>query len=252
MSFTEYVREYWVDIVNDTILHIDMTVAAVVLALIIGVGLGMLTYGHSTLAGLATTLTGAFLTIPSVALLGILIGPFGLGAAPVLVALVIYALLPITRNTIVGLQGVDAAVVEAAAGMGLGRTRMLWRVRLPLAWPVIFSGVRVSTQMIIGIAAIGAYVKGPGLGNQIFDGLGRLGSANSLNQVLVGTIGVVVLALLFDLVYVVVGGSPSPGGNVPETTDSDRRGRGGESIELADVTKQYAGQHEPGRRLACR
>jgi osmoprotectant transport system permease protein len=78
------------------------------------------------------------------------------------------------------------------------------RVQLPLAWSVILAGIRVSTQMIIGIAAIAAYVAGPGLGNQIFDGLSRLGSVNSLNATLAGTLGVVVLALAFDLFYLVI------------------------------------------------
>lgn len=199
VTFAEYLRENLITIVNDTILHFDLTLAAVAIAVVIGVGLGMLTYRRSTLAALATTTTGAFLTIPSVALLGVLIAPFGLGVLPVLVALVVYALLPITRNTIVGLQEVDAAVVEAGRGMGLSRLRVLWSLQLPLAWPVIFTGIRVSTQIIIGIAAIGAWVKGPGLGNQIFNGLGRFGGANSLNQVLTGTLGIIVLALLFDL-----------------------------------------------------
>jgi len=199
VTFAEYLRENWITIVNDTILHFDLTLGAAAIAVVIGVGLGMLTYRRSTLAALATTTTGAFLTIPSVALLGVLIAPFGLGVLPVLVALVVYALLPITRNTIVGLQEVDAAVVEAGRGMGLSRLRVLWSLQLPLAWPVIFTGIRVSTQIIIGIAAIGAWVKGPGLGNQIFNGLGRFGGANSLNQVLTGTLGIIVLALLFDL-----------------------------------------------------
>jgi ABC-type proline/glycine betaine transport system permease subunit len=202
LSFAEYVRENWITIVNDTILHVDLTLAAIAIAVVIGVGLGILTYRNSTLAALATTMTGAFLTIPSIALLGVLIAPFGLGVKPVLVALVVYALLPITRNTIVGLREVDSAMVEAGRGMGLSGTRLLWELRFPLAWPVIFAGVRVSTQIIIGIAAIGAWVKGPGLGNQIFNGLGRFGGANSLNQVLTGTIGIVILALLFDLFFV--------------------------------------------------
>jgi ABC-type proline/glycine betaine transport system permease subunit len=202
LSFAEYVRENWITIVNDTILHVDVTLAAIGIAVVIGVGLGILTYRNSTLAALATTMTGAFLTIPSIALLGVLIAPFGLGVKPVLVALVVYALLPITRNTIVGLREVDSAMVEAGRGMGLSGTRLLWELRFPLAWPVIFAGVRVSTQIIIGIAAIGAWVKGPGLGNQIFNGLGRFGGANSLNQVLTGTIGIVILALLFDLIFV--------------------------------------------------
>lgn len=174
------------------------------IAVVIGVALGILTYTRPLAAALATSTTGAFLTIPSIALIGVLIGPFGLGYAPVLIALVVYALLPITRNSVVGLQGVDKAIVEAGEAMGLGRTRLLWQLRMPLAWPVILSGIRVSTQMTIGIAAIGAWIKGPGLGNLIFFGLGRFGAANSLNQVLAGTLGIVVLALLFDLAFVIV------------------------------------------------
>jgi osmoprotectant transport system permease protein len=115
-----------------------------------------------------------------------------------------YSLLPIVRNTIVGLQGVDPAVVEAGRGIGMSSPRVMLRVQLPLAWPVILAGIRVSTQMIIGIAAIAAYVAGPGLGNQIFDGLSRLGSVNSLNSTLAGTLGVVVLALAFDLFYLAI------------------------------------------------
>ncbi|WP_245632973.1 ABC transporter permease [Luteipulveratus mongoliensis] len=183
----------------------DLTLAAVALAVIIGVALGIATYTRISLASLATTTTAAFLTIPSIALLGLLIGPFGLGTTPVVIALVVYALLPITRNTIVGLRSVDQSLIDAGRGMGLGRRRLLWRVRMPLAWPIILSGIRVSTQITVGIAAIGAYVKGPGLGNQIFDGLGRFGAANSMNQVLIGTIGIVIVALLFDLAYVLVG-----------------------------------------------
>lgn len=205
LSLVEYVTSNWVTILNDAILHIDVTVGAMAIAVIIGVALGIATYSRDTLASIATSTTAAFLTIPSIALLGVLIGPFGLGTVPVVIALVIYALLPITRNTIVGLQAVSPAIVEAGRGMGLGRARLLWQVRMPLAWPVILSGIRVSTQIIIGIAAIGAYVRGPGLGNQIFAGLGRFGAANSLNQVLVGTLGIIVLALLFDLAFAAVG-----------------------------------------------
>jgi ABC-type proline/glycine betaine transport system permease subunit len=204
LSLSEYLSANWIEVVNDAIQHVDITAAAMSIAVIVGVGLGIVTYRHPGLANVATTTTSAFLTIPSIALLGILIGPLGLGAANVLVALVLYALLPITRNTIVGLSGVDDAIVAAGRGMGMGRTRLLWRVQMPLAWPVILSGIRVSTQMIIGIAAIGAYVSGPGLGNQIFHGLARFGAVNSLNQVLIGTGAIVIIALLFDLAYIVI------------------------------------------------
>ncbi|WP_442875542.1 ABC transporter permease subunit [Amycolatopsis sp. NBC_00348] len=232
---------------NDAILHVDLTLAAMALAVLIGMTLGLLTYRRRWLGSLATTTTAAFLTIPSIALLGILIGPFGLGLTNVLCALVLYALLPITRNTIVGLRGVDPAVVDAARGMGLGRARLLWRVRLPLAWPVILSGIRVSTQITIGIAAIGAYVKGPGLGNEIFDGLGRFGSVNSLNQVLTGTLGIVVLALLFDLAFVLVGKLTTWRRPLAReaAASADAAGTAGETIELRDLSKRYPGQAAP-------
>jgi len=205
LSLGEYLSENWVDVLNDSIMHVDVTAVAMAIAVVIGVGLSMLTYRHSLLSSLATLTTSAFLTIPSIALLGILIAPLGLGTTNVLFALVLYALLPITRNTIVGLAGVDSSIVDAGRGMGMSRTRLLWRVRVPLAWPVMLAGIRVSTQMIIGIAAIGAYVSGPGLGNEIFHGLARFGAVNSLNQVLIGTGAIVILALLFDLAYLVIG-----------------------------------------------
>ncbi|HEX3811645.1 MAG TPA: ABC transporter permease [Mycobacteriales bacterium] len=175
------------------------------IAIVIGVALGVVTHRHSFFAEASTTVTAAFLTIPSIALVGILIPVLHLGLKNVLFCLVIYALLPITRNTIVGLTGVESAVVDAGRGMGMSNRRLLWQVKIPLAWPVILTGIRVSTQMIVGIAAIGAYVNGPGLGNEIFGGLARFGSVNSLNQVLIGTIGIIIVALLFDLVFVVIG-----------------------------------------------
>lgn len=191
--------------VNDAIGHLDLVAITMVLAVIIGVGIGILTYANPVAAGAATTVAASLLTIPSLALLGILIGFVGLGLTNVLIALVLYSLLPIVRNTIVGLSGVDSALIESARGMGMTRASILWRVRLPLAWPLILTGVRVSTQMIIGIAAIGAYVGGPGLGNQIFSGLARFGAVNSLNQVLIGTLFIIVLALLIDLLFVGIG-----------------------------------------------
>ena len=145
------------------------------------------------------------LTVPSFALFGLLIPVLGLGVAPSVVTLVLYALLPIVRNTIVGLSSVDQPVLDAARGIGMNRLRVLTRVELALAWPGILAGMRVSTQMLMGIAAIAAYAKGPGLGNLIFSGLSGLGSANALNMALAGTLGVIVLALLLDGVFVLLG-----------------------------------------------
>ncbi len=113
-------------------------------------------------------------------------------------------MLPIIRNTIVGLAGVNPAVTDAAKGIGMSRAGVLTRVELRLAWPAILTGMRVSAQMLMGIAVIAAYAKGFGLGTEVFSGLTRAGSANSLNQALAGTLGVVILALVLDGIFVLI------------------------------------------------
>ena len=205
MTFTDYLLSRSDELTAEAIGQVVLVAVAVVLAALIGVAVGMATYRWTALNATAIAIAGVFLTIPSLALLGLLIAPLGLGFQPALVALVMYGLLPIIRNAVVGLRGVDAPIVDSARGMGMSPTRVLVTVELPLAWPVILTGIRVSTQILMGIAAVAAYVQGPGLGKQIFDGLANLGGINSLNQVLVGTVGIVILALLFDLFYILIG-----------------------------------------------
>lgn len=212
MTFTEYVQTRSDELAQAFGQHALVVAASMAIATVLGVGVGMLTWRRAWLSGLAIGASGGFLTVPSFALLGLLIPVMGLGWTPTVFALTLYALLPIIRNTVVGLRGVDSAVSEAGRGMGMSAFRLLWRVQLPLAWPLILTGIRVSTQMIIGIAAIAAYVGGPGLGNEIFDGLARFGSANSLNEALAGTLGVVIFALLCDLFFLIVRRFTSPRG----------------------------------------
>lgn len=205
-SFWTYLQFTWQDLLQLAIDHAVVVIVSVVLSTLIGVALGVATYRSNRPRELVLAVTGTFLTIPSLALFTLLIQlpGFGLGARSVIFALTLYGLLPIVRNTIVGLREVDPAVVESAQGMGMSRGRRLWTIELPLAWPVVLTGVRVSTLLLIGIAAIGAYINGPGLGDEIFSGLAQIGSATALNQVLSGTLGVIVLAIAFDLVYVVI------------------------------------------------
>lgn len=196
----------------DSYQHASMVVQCIVLATIIGVLTGVAVYRSPAGSATATALSSAILTIPSFALFGLLIPVLGLGVAPSVVTLVLYALLPIVRNTIVGLSTVDKPVVDAARGIGMSRFGVLARVELRLAWPTILAGMRVSAQMLMGIAAIAAYAKGPGLGNLIFSGFTQLGGANALNMALAGTLGVVVLALLLDAVFVLIGRLTTPRG----------------------------------------
>ncbi|MEJ7628981.1 MAG: ABC transporter permease [Nocardioidaceae bacterium] len=201
-----YLQYYWRDVLQLAVDHTIVVLISVVLATVLGVALGVATYRTNRPRDLVLAVTGTFLTIPSLALFGLFIAipGLGLGQRSVIVGLVMYGLLPIVRNTIVGLREVDPAIVESAQGMGMGRTQRLLRIELPLAWPVIVTGMRVSTLILIGIAAIGAYINGPGLGELIFTGLASIGSATALSQVLAGTLGVIILAILFDLVYVVI------------------------------------------------
>ncbi|HEX3792128.1 MAG TPA: ABC transporter permease [Pseudonocardiaceae bacterium] len=205
MSFWDFVAPRWPELLFDSYQHASAVVQCTILAAIIGVLVGVAVYTSPLGSIIATALASAILTIPSFALLGLLIPFLGLGVKPTVTALVLYALLPIVRNTIVGLNNIDPAVTDAARGIGMNRLRVLTRIELRLAWPSILSGMRVSTQMLMGIAAIAAYAKGPGLGNMIFTGLAAIGSVNAVNRALAGTLGVVVIALILDAIYVLIG-----------------------------------------------
>ncbi|MBU2666298.1 ABC transporter permease [Actinoplanes bogorensis] len=182
--------------------HIVVVGISVGIALVLGCALGVLAHRSPRLRPPILAVSATLLTIPSLALFAMFIPLLGLGTPPAVVALVLYALLPIVRNTVVGLGSVDQSVLRAARGMGMGSWRRFLRIELPLAWPVVLTGVRVSTQVVVGIAAIAALVNGPGLGNEIFRGLRSLGSPFALNLVLGGTLGIVVVALLFDAFFI--------------------------------------------------
>jgi osmoprotectant transport system permease protein len=212
VNFWQYLSSRHQQLLTDTYQHASVVFQCMVVATLIGVVIGVVTYHSDWAGGVATITTSSILTIPSLAMIGLLIPIVGLGVPPTVIALTLYGLLPIVRNAIVGLRGVDPALVDAAKGIGMSGPARLLKVELPLAWPPILTGIRVSTQMLMGIAAIAAYASGPGLGNEIFRGLASLGSRNALNQVLAGTIGIIILALLFDAAYVLIGRLTIPRG----------------------------------------
>jgi osmoprotectant transport system permease protein len=192
-------------VAHQALQHLSLVVQCVVLGSVLAVGLAVLVYRNPRASAAANAASAVGLTIPSFALLGILLAPFGFGITPAVIAVTFYAALPVLRNAVVGLAGVDRSLVESARGIGMSRLATLVRIELPLAWPVVLAGIRISTQMVMGIAAIAAYVLGPGLGSFIFSGLSRLGGVNALNATLVGTIAIVLLALVLDVVLTLVG-----------------------------------------------
>lgn len=204
MTFAEYLEYRWEDIVLLTFQHVEVVLIAVGIATVIGVTAGLLVHSHPVARHLVLTVTATMLTVPSFALFGLLIPLLGLGLVPTITALTSYAIFPILRNVITGLESVPADVEDAARGMGLSARRRLYVVRIPLAWPVLLNGIRVATLMCVGIAAIAAAVRGPGLGELIFTGLARIGGANALNDTLAGVLGVAVVALALDLLFVLL------------------------------------------------
>lgn len=186
--------------------HIQLTGAAIITAVIIGVALGIIAHRSMLLRGPIINTLAILLTIPSLAFFAILIPIVGIGATPAYIALTAYALLPITRNTVAGLRAVDSAVVESGRGMGLNNRQRLIQMEMPVAWPIILTGIRVATLLIVGIAAIAALVGGPGLGEEIYlNGIRRIGSPGAFEALLGGTLAVLVVAFLFDIVYQVIG-----------------------------------------------
>lgn len=192
--------------------HLTVVALSVSIATVVSVALALLVWNRPIGRNVAVSTTAIILTIPSLALMAILSPLFGLGWGPTVTALVAYSMLPIVRNTVTGLREVPAHVLESARGMGMSRAGVLLRVQLPMAWPIILTGIRVAAQLAIGIAAIGAYVAGPGLGQYIFKGLSSLGSLNALNYALTGTVGVIVLALVVDAAFVLIARFTTPRG----------------------------------------
>lgn len=199
-----YVQDNFEFILEETIAHARISLIVVGLATVFSVVVGVLVQRRPVLRAVVLAVAGIFLTIPSLALFALFIPLVGIGNTPAMFALFMYALLPILRNTVTGLDSVSPAVVESAKGMGMNLWQQLLRVRIPLAWPVIMAGVRVSSLMVVGIAAIAALIGGDGLGNFIRDALTRLGLPNSQNSLWVGVVFTVLLGLVLDLAFSIV------------------------------------------------
>ncbi|WP_419995525.1 ABC transporter permease [Streptomyces boninensis] len=201
MGFYDFLSGNWPEVRDATVDHAVLVLEGLGIAVAIGLPLAVLIYRTSLPRAAVLGIAGVFLTIPSYALFGLLITPLGLGNGPAIVALTMYALLPIIRNAVVGLREVDPAVVESARGMGMSRAKILLSVELPLAWPVIVTGLRVAAQLLLGIAAIAAAVNGPGLGNLILQGLDKAGTPFAIYLTIEGAAAIIVLAVLFDAAF---------------------------------------------------
>src|SRR5579871_6546374 len=197
MNVFDFMWSHRAEIFQLTLEHLVMVGVSILIAAAIGLPLGILMTRHSRLSRPIMTVANVVQTVPSLALFGFLIPlPFigGIGARTAIVALVLYSLLPIIRNTFTGISGVDPAIREAGRGMGMTDAQLLWRVEIPLAMGVIFAGIRVATVLCVGIATIAAAIGAGGLGMFIFRGVSMVDS----RLLLAGAIPAAVLALLAD------------------------------------------------------
>ncbi len=201
------------DLVVETLLQtLTYVVTVTIAASIVSITIGVLTRHKPFAKELSLSIASVFLTIPSLALFTIFIPIVGLGFTPSFIAMFLYALLPILRNTVAGLDSVDSSVMESAKGMGLTPNQVLFKVQLPLAWPIILAGIRVSALLTVGISAIATLVAGGGLGDFIKSGLARLPLPNSLEAIWTGVILSLALALAVDLALRTVGRFTNPSG----------------------------------------
>ena len=192
-----FLIENWREMLTLTGQHLVLVLVSTSIAVLIGVPLGILLSRHARLRSPVLSLANVMQTIPSLALFGLLIPlPLigGIGARTAIVALVLYSLLPVIRNTVTGIMGVDKNVREAAVAMGMTNAQILWQVELPLAMSVILTGVRVAVVIAVGVATIAAAIGAGGLGTYIFRGLRVLNN----DLILAGAVPAALMALAAD------------------------------------------------------
>lgn len=199
-SLLDFMRQQSDKLLSQTLEHIGLTFISLLIAVMIGLPLGILIARKKQLSGSVLGFAGVLQTIPSIALLGFMIPLLGIGPKPAIVALLLYALLPIIRNTYTGITGVDASVKEAAIAMGMSKWQILKQVELPLAMPVILAGIRTATVINVGVATLASYIAAGGLGEFIFGGI----SLNNTNMILAGAIPAALLAIVFDFLLSLV------------------------------------------------
>jgi len=203
MNALSFFSHHGDEILGATLEHVWLVVAAMVLAIAIGVPLGIAVARRPWLSKPVLGIANIAETIPSLALLGFLLPAPWLGERAeriAITALVLYALLPIIRNTAAGITGVDPAVREAARGMGMTSRQVLWQVELPLSLSTVLAGIRVATVLTIGIATVAAAVGAGGLGEFIYRGLSMVDN----KLILAGAIPAAALALLADFILSVL------------------------------------------------
>lgn len=189
-----YINDHFSQVVALLFTHIRLTVIAVSIAIIIGVPLGILINRFQWFRGTILGTTNLIQAVPSMALLGFMIPLFGIGEKSAIIVVTMYSLLPIVKNTYIGMNNIDPNIIESATGIGMKKHQILSRIQFPLALPFIMAGVRISAVTAVGLMTIAAFIGAGGLGFLVFSGIRTLNN----EQILAGAIPAVILALSVD------------------------------------------------------
>lgn len=208
IDFLQFLKYRGPEIFKLTGEHMKITGVAVFLAILVGVPLGIYITKNKKVTNVILSTANIFQTLPSLALFGLIIPIMGIGFKPAIFVLFLYALLPIIKNTYIGINNIDPSIIEAGRGMGMTKTQILTMVEIPLALPIIMGGIRISTVINIGTATIAALIGAGGLGEFIFKGI----SMGNNNLILAGAIPTALLAISVDFILGIVEKKLTPQG----------------------------------------
>ena len=196
-KFIDYMISQKEQILSLLFQHIQLTLIAIIFAILIGIPLGILVSKNEKLRKYVIGIINIFQAIPSMALLGLLVPMLGIGSKPAIVAVVLYSLLPIVKNTSTGILGIDENILESAKGIGLTSKQILYKIQLPLALPIIMAGIRISAVTAVGLMTLAAFIGAGGLGYLVFSGVQTVNNT----MILAGAIPACILALLVDYIF---------------------------------------------------
>lgn len=195
-----FFQEYGGQLISKTIEHFYISIIALLIAIVVAVPLGILLSKTTRTAIVVLTIAGVLQTIPTLAVLAIMIPIFGVGKTPAIVALFIYVLLPILNNTVLGVKNIDKNVIQAGQSMGMTKMQLMKDVELPLALPLIISGIRLSSVYVISWATLASYVGAGGLGDLVFNGLNLYQPPMIISAAILVTLLALIVDFLLSLV----------------------------------------------------
>ncbi|MDH9599652.1 ABC transporter permease [Staphylococcus capitis] len=195
-----FFQEYGGQLISKTIEHFYISIIALLIAIVVAVPLGILLSKTPRTANVVLTIAGVLQTIPTLAVLAIMIPIFGVGKTPAIVALFIYVLLPILNNTVLGVKNIDKNVIQAGQSMGMTKMQLMKDVELPLALPLIISGIRLSSVYVISWATLASYVGAGGLGDLVFNGLNLYQPPMIISAAILVTLLALIVDFLLSLV----------------------------------------------------